>query len=257
MKNATNVVTPLSFTIDKQHDGIINLSRFVAGYSAKKLSLSISLASGINADIVDDLETIGIHDAVLEFCLHKGALLTLRMKSLYGLQRVVSSNDPNVVTPARKTEFVQEGLFSEDVTRKLTLRLQGENAFADVKYCCLGTKEKQFKFDLLQEHAAPECTSNIVVRSVLEDSAQLFCKGMIHILEGAQKTEAELENKNILLGEQARAVSIPMLEIEANDVICKHGAAVSKLDDEHFFYLQSRGIDFATSRTMLIESFLH
>ena len=257
MKNTTSTNESISFTIDKQHEGIINLSRFIAGAKQAKVSLVFIIEAGINADMVDDLEALGIQECALEFCLQKGSLLTLRMKSLYGLQRVISSEDPDLVTPARKTEFVAEEAITGDVTRKLTVRMQGENAFADIKYCCLGTKDKQFKFDMLQEHAAAQCVSNVVVRSVLEDNAQLNCKGMIHILEGAQRTEAELENKNILLGDNARAVSIPMLEIEANDVICKHGAAVSKLDDEHFFYLQSRGIDSVTSRTMLIESFLH
>ncbi len=79
---------------------------------------------------------------------------------------------------------------------------------------------------------------------------------MIHIKKRGQQTKAELENKNVSLGQGSRAVSIPTLEIEANDVVCKHGAAISKLDAEQFFYLQSRGIAVQQARTMLIESFL-
>jgi len=64
-------------------------------------------------------------------------------------------------------------------------------------------------------------------------------------------------NKNLLLGCNSQAISIPKLEVEADDVDCKHGAAVSKLDDEQIFYLQSRGIDYCSAKNILIDAFLN
>ena len=91
---------------------------------------------------------------------------------------------------------------------------------------------------------------------MLDDESKLFCHSLIRVNKQAQQTLAEQVNKNILLKNTARAVSIPTLEVLANDVRCKHGAAVSKLDAEQMFYLQSRGIDMQATRQMLVQAFL-
>ena len=94
-----------------------------------------------------------------------------------------------------------------------------------------------------------------MVKAVLADSAKLTCHSMISVAPGADGSFAEQVNKNILLSSAARAVSISMLVL-ANDVKCKHGAVVSKLDREQMFYLQSRGLTPEQTRSMLLEAFL-
>ncbi len=80
---------------------------------------------------------------------------------------------------------------------------------------------------------------------------------MIKVEKAAQHTDAHLENKNILLSNGSRAVSIPQLEIEANDVKCGHGAAVSKLNKDDIFYLESRGINAQATQRLLVDAFLN
>ena len=79
---------------------------------------------------------------------------------------------------------------------------------------------------------------------------------MIHVAKTAQHTIADQINKNIMLSSTAKAIAVPQLEIETNDVCCKHGAAISDLNDEHFFYLQSRGLDKDQTKQMLVSGFL-
>lgn len=143
-----------------------------------------------------------------------------------------------------------------NLARVIKVILAGGNANADVKCLLYGDAANTFKIKTLQEHRASNATSNVVIKAVLDDEARLTCHSMIKVLPGANGTNAEQVNKNILLSRNARAVSVPMLEVLANDVKCKHGAAVSQLNGEQTFYLQSRGISAEQTRTLLLEAFL-
>jgi Fe-S cluster assembly protein SufD len=73
--------------------------------------------------------------------------------------------------------------------------------------------------------------------------------------QAAQQTNAAQLSRTLLLSPQARIDTKPQLEITADDVKCAHGATISQLSDDEMFYLQSRGLDPAASRTLLINAF--
>ncbi|MDP2504907.1 MULTISPECIES: Fe-S cluster assembly protein SufD [unclassified Oceanobacter] len=107
------------------------------------------------------------------------------------------------------------------------------------------------------EHAAAHCTSNEVFRGIINDQAKAVFNGRIHIHKDAQKTLAELSNKNLLLTNKAEIDTKPELEIYADDVKCAHGATVAQLDDKARFYLQSRGISEQDAQVMLSFGFIN
>jgi Fe-S cluster assembly protein SufD len=78
--------------------------------------------------------------------------------------------------------------------------------------------------DTTQEHDAPHATSDLAFKGVLAGRSRTVWRGVIRVAEGAQKTDAYQENRNLLLSHEAHADSIPGLEIKANDVRCTHGA---------------------------------
>jgi Fe-S cluster assembly protein SufD len=75
------------------------------------------------------------------------------------------------------------------------------------------------------------------------------------VSEGAQRTDAYQANRNLLLSDQARADSIPGLEILANDVRCTHGATIGHVDDEQMYYLRSRGLPAMEAQRLIVEGF--
>jgi Fe-S cluster assembly protein SufD len=89
----------------------------------------------------------------------------------------------------------------------------------------------------------------------LEDKSRSVWQGMIHVAPGAQRTDGYQANRNLVLSKQARADSIPGLEIQADDVRCTHGATVGKIDETELFYLLSRGIPKADARRLIVEGF--
>ena len=107
------------------------------------------------------------------------------------------------------------------------------------------------------EHRAAHCTSNEVFRGIMNDKAKAVFNGRIHIHPNAQKTLAELNNKNLLLTSQAEINTKPELEIYADDVKCAHGATVAQLDQHAVFYLQSRGVSQREAEVMLSFGFIN
>lgn len=104
-------------------------------------------------------------------------------------------------------------------------------------------------------HNVPHCTSKQVWRGILNDSAKAAFEGKIIVAPHAQKTSADLSNKNLLLSKNAEVNTKPILEIFADDVKCSHGATVGCLDENALFYLRSRGINADDARQMLVDAF--
>lgn len=107
------------------------------------------------------------------------------------------------------------------------------------------------------EHRQPHCTSLEVMRGIVGDKAKAVFNGRIHIHQDAQKTLAELHNRNLLTSNGAEVDTKPELEIYADDVRCAHGATVSQLDETALYYLQSRGIEAAEARMLLSYGFVN
>ena len=106
-----------------------------------------------------------------------------------------------------------------------------------------------------QEHAAPNCTSDLLYKGALRDESRAVYSGWVHVRPGAQKTDAMQTSRNIVLSDRAKADAIPNLEIEANDVRCGHAASVGPVEEETLFYLQSRGIPRAEAERLIVFGF--
>ena len=107
------------------------------------------------------------------------------------------------------------------------------------------------------EHKVAHCTTNEVFRGIMNNKAKATFNGRIHIHPDAQKTLAELSNKNLLLTNTAEINTKPELEIYADDVQCAHGATVAQLEEKARFYLQSRGISKEDAEIMLSFGFIN
>jgi Fe-S cluster assembly protein SufD len=109
--------------------------------------------------------------------------------------------------------------------------------------------------DTQQNHMAPHTTSDLLFKGALKGRSRSVWQGMIYVAPGAQQTDGYQANRNLVLSENARADSIPGLEILADDVRCTHGATVGKIDPELVFYLRSRGIPMDEAERLVVEGF--
>jgi Fe-S cluster assembly protein SufD len=133
--------------------------------------------------------------------------------------------------------------------------LAGRGATSRVTGAYFADGSQHLDYDTYQLHAAPDTTSDFAFKGALRDTAATVWRGMIRVEEGAQKTNAYQENRNLLLSKTATANSIPGLEILANDVRCTHGATLSQVDREQLFYLMARGLPRAEAERLVVRGF--
>ncbi len=139
---------------------------------------------------------------------------------------------------------------------RMTTNLAGQGSEARVTGGYASGNRQHMDYDTLQEHAAPNTVSDLAFRGVLTDHSTAVWRGMIKVDEGAQQTDAFQECRNMLLSTDAHADAIPGLEILADDVACTHAAAIAQVDKDQLFYLNSRGLDEADSKSLVVEGFL-
>jgi Fe-S cluster assembly protein SufD len=118
------------------------------------------------------------------------------------------------------------------------------------------TGTQKLEVNLITIHAAPHTSANTIIRAVADDNAIAIINGTIIVQKNAQQTSSFLSENVLLLSERAQAHAIPNLEIEADDVKCSHAATVGTIDEEQLFYLESRGIDPKTAKSMIATGFL-
>jgi len=133
--------------------------------------------------------------------------------------------------------------------------LVGPGASAELKGVYFASGEQFFDFHTLQDHQVGNTTSDLLFKGALQDTSRAVYAGLIRIEKGAARSDAYQANRNLVLSEHAKATSIPMLEIDNNDVRCTHGATVGPVDPMSMFYLQSRGIPETTAKRMIVQGF--
>jgi Fe-S cluster assembly protein SufD len=221
----------------------------------------IVLEEGAQAEVweqflsaAEDLD--GVFNVVTELVVGDGAHLRyvcgqdLSEKSwIFGAQRAEVGRDASL-------DWVALGFGSAGGRVRMETRLSGEGAEARVTGAYATHARQHIDFDTTQEHAAPNTTSDLAFRGVLQGRSSAVWKGNIIVDPGAQKTDAFQESRNLLISRRAHADAIPGLEIQANDVRCTHAAAVAQVDPEQLFYLRSRGLREDVAKRLVIEGFL-
>lgn len=141
--------------------------------------------------------------------------------------------------------------------KDIVVRHCGEGAELVLNGVYLPRGKEHIDYHTVLEHEVPHCTSEEVFRGIIGDSATAVFNGRIHIHKHAQKSLAELNNKNLLLSPTATINTKPELEIYADDVKCAHGATIAQLDKKQLFYFQARGISRAEAEVMLSFGFIN
>jgi Fe-S cluster assembly protein SufD len=127
-------------------------------------------------------------------------------------------------------------------------------------YCSLNglylTADGQHIDNLISiDHAQPNCTSRLNYKGILDGKSRAVFGGTVIVRPGAQKSDAEQTDKNLLLSENSEVDSKPSLLIYADDVKCSHGATAGHMNEDTLFYLRSRGLDLGAASRMLIHAF--
>lgn len=141
------------------------------------------------------------------------------------------------------------------VRNNLDVVLDGEGAECTLNGLYMATDRQHVDNHTRIDHSQPHCSSRQLYKGILDGKSRGVFNGKVVVHEAARKTDARQVNKNLLLSENAVVDSKPQLEIFNNDVKCTHGTTIGQHDQDAIFYLRSRGIDPAATRSLLTYAF--
>lgn len=120
----------------------------------------------------------------------------------------------------------------------------------------LAEGKDKVEVEVIIRHQAPHTRANTTLKGVARDQAQIKFTGRIIIEPECGDTNSFLTERILLLSDEAKAEAVPDLEIKTDDVKCSHAASISRIPEEHIFYLMSRGIPRREAEEMIVEGFL-
>ena len=163
-----------------------------------------------------------------------------------------------VVTLGAHAHFNTFGMMAgAGVSRyQATIAFAGEGSRVETNGVNLLNGKQHADTTLFMDHAVPNCASREIFRAVVDDRAHSVFQGRIIVQPHAQKTDAKMMTRALLLSDEAEADNKPELEIFADDVTCGHGATTGALDESLLFYLRARGLSEKEAQALLIQAFV-
>jgi len=221
----------------------------------------LKLGNAANATLVESYiaaegaKTYQVHDSLI---LSIGDGARLDHVRLVEDSREAFNIASSQVTLGAKAHFNTFGLTSgSNVSRyQATIAFAGEGSRVETNGVNLLNGRQHADSTLFLDHAVPNCESREIFRAVVDDRGHSVFQGRIIVRPHAQKTDAKMMTRALLLSDEAEADNKPELEIFADDVTCGHGATTGALDESLLFYLRARGLPEKEAQSLLIQAFV-
>ena len=207
--------------------------------------LLIIARSGSSATIFEQSS----HSLVVEVHVEENASVqyTAITKNNHNVQRVgIAANGASLVW--------NEACLGQSVSWTTSI-LEGESSSSKNRGIFLGTHDQKFDVRSQSIHRGSHSTSELITHGALSGSAHAKYRGLITILPGAEGCTGNQKEHTLLLSEKASTDALPILEIHNHDVKSSHGVSIGKANDEHLFYLMSRGLSPRQAKRALVEGF--
>lgn len=243
----------------QQSAGYVRILNGVSGGGLSFPRTLIRLEEGTSLTVVEEWVSPDADSSLLapvvEVELARGAHLNHLIFQRCGDHTVVQSTVRALVGQEARYEVHWSMLGAAWQKSYFDVLLQGEASDARLTGLSVGRMKQHYDVQTLQDHIARGAVSDLLYRVAVADRSRSVYAGLIRVEEGAQKTNAYVQNRNLLLSPVAKADSNPTLEILANDVRCTHGSTAGRIDDNQLFYCESRGIERAQARRLIVEGF--
>ncbi len=172
--------------------------------------------------------------------------------------REESSHVKLSITLEKNAQLSMMVVFTGSSESRLILEVvhKGIGSSSKQKTLFFGDHTQNFNIQSTTTLDAQDCSTEILAKGVLNDSAQARFDGAIHITHNGSNSNGHLHEHTLLLSSGAKISAVPALKIENNNVQASHSASVTRVDDEHLFYCGARGIDEATATRIIVDGFL-
>jgi len=221
----------------------------------------VVVEDGANVTYIDEYASSGGEELALSNCaveLYVGEGANLRYVSLQNWARNVLHFN-TIRSEAGKDAAINSLVvsFGAELSRtNVEAGLSAPGSDSEMLGLYFADEDQLVDHHTLQDHLAPNAHSDLLYKGALRDESLAVFSGLIRVEPGAQKTDAYQTNRNIILGtDDAYAVSLPRLEILADDVKCSHGSTTGQVDETELFYLMSRGIPRREAEKLVVFGF--
>ena len=224
--------------------------------SAPRLIVEVGADAQVTVvELQTSLPEVGLVSAVTEIAV--GAAGRARHVTVQDLDAATWQVATQVSRVEQSADFLAaSAALGGDYARLRTdCRLAGRGATGTLLAAYLGRGDQMLDFRTFQDHAAPDTTSELLFKGVLDDHARSVYTGLIRVRPDARGTNAFQTNRNLKLSDDAWAESVPNLEIENNDVRCSHASTVGPVDEDQRFYLESRGVPTDIAERLIVAGF--
>ena len=209
----------------------------------------------VDEQVSQSADLAGFHNGVVELYLKRGARTTYLQIQNWSRRLRGISHQRAVLDADSQLHWAAAGLGARLhwTAQDVWLRAPGSNSklfgltFADGR--------QHLDYQTRQDHTAPHTESDLLFKGVVLDRARTVFRGLLHLRKEAQQTNAYQATHSLLLSPRARADALPILEIEADDVRCKHGSTTGRVDEEQIFYLMSRGLSRQDAQRLIVQGF--
>ncbi len=208
----------------------------------------------VKKDEVISLDLIDITGASLNLFLQKNSVCNLRI--FYENAKNDLVLHANLVENATLNIYFAD-FSSGDSTLSSNVILLGDEAKSTFKFSSLVTKNDTKKYSISFSHIGEKTESNLEGYSVNCDTSKLKVEGISHIEKDSIKSKASQKIKAILFDETSSAIANPILKIDCDDIEASHACAIGSLNDEHLFYLLSRGIALEDAKKLITFGYLN
>jgi Fe-S cluster assembly protein SufD len=196
-----------------------------------------------------------VHDSLV---IHIGDGARLDHVRLTEDSREAFNVSSSAITLGHKAHFNTFGMNTGTIVSRYqaVIGIAGEHSQVETNGVNLLNGRQHADTTLVMNHVAPNCASREVFRAVIDDRGHSVFQGRINVHQPAQKTDAKMMTRALLLSDEAEADNKPELEIFADDVQCGHGATTGALDESLLFYLRARGMTEKQAQALLIQAFV-
>ena len=218
----------------------------------------VVLGEGADATLLAETaggEKSGLHCGAVELFVGPGARLRYVNLQNWGLGTWHFSHQKALVDREARLQWTIGALGSRLAKVNQHVALVGEGAKAQVNGAMFTEGKQHLSYHTLQHHEVPNGTSDLLYKGALQDNSRIVWRGMIKVDPEAQSTNGYQRDDNLILSDHARADSIPGLEIEADDVICTHGATAGRVEEQLIFYAMCRGLTRKEATRMIVGGF--
>lgn len=240
----------------------IRVTRWVSQAGVALFSRTLIVAeTGSQVSLVDeilseDLDKQSLVSDAVEVLARQGAQVQYVSLQRLGHGAFYQSSQRTLAERDSTLDTLNVSMGATTARVDLNARLLGPGANSDMLGLYFGDDTQHFDHNTSQDHMAPNTASDLLYKGALDNQSRSVFRGIIKVHPKAQKTDAYQTNRNLLLSDEARADSLPNLEIQADDVRCSHGATVGQLDAESRFYLMSRGLTREQAERLVVMGFL-